>query len=321
MVRPDLLRRSTPTPLAADLCIMGRAVRLETNSAVALERTRNALERYGGARSTRFDFLWRLVSEPDAEFETAWPKMVGFSDRGLSLVNIGQRSFIAADLGACEAVSFLEERFTKDELGFERLFLAMLVTLTAPALGLTPASATCVAQGDRGLLIFAPPRHGKTILGYLARKQGLEFHADNLVFLESDSRAWGEFWPIAFYEEAAHFLPELLTITRPFSYAGGAYLYLNRGVEHSPAARAVRPVSCVFLELKEGSALQVAQLSQSDVEARFEPSCLVQSGAQWPEQAKVLEALRRVPAYHLSYGRDPAEAASLLSRLISGGDP
>jgi hypothetical protein len=301
---------------------MGRAVRLETNSAALLERIRYALEVYGGAaRSTRSDFLWRLVTEPDAAFEGQWPEMVAFSDAGLSLVNIGQRSFIAADLDAREVVSFLEERFTKDELGFERLFLAALVTSTAPALGLTPASAACVAQEDRGLLIFAPPRHGKTILGYVASKHGLEFHADDLVFLDSDSRAWGEFWPIAFYEDAAQLLPELLAITRPFSYAGSAYLYLGRGMGNGSAARAVRPVSCVFLELKKGDAMQVARLSQNDVDARLDRNCLVQSGALRPTQAEVLESLRRLPAYHLSYGCDPAQAASLFPRLISGGEP
>ena len=146
MTIPDLLRRSTPTPLVADLCIMGRAVHLETNSTKLLECLRRELESYGGDRAVRPDFLWRLVSEPDATgFEASWPEGAGFSDAGLSLVNFGQRSFIAVDLEAREAVGFLEERFTEDEPRLVRLFLTTLITLTAPALGPAAGSAAHVA--------------------------------------------------------------------------------------------------------------------------------------------------------------------------------
>lgn len=134
MKSTDLLRRSTPTPLSIDLCVLGQRVRLETNSATALERMRNALAEDGGDQSAGSEFLWRLIVEPDTGCESAWPEMPAFSDQGLSLVNSGQYSFIALDLKAREAVIFLEERSMNDELKFEHEFLATLVKLTAPAL-------------------------------------------------------------------------------------------------------------------------------------------------------------------------------------------
>lgn len=109
-------------------------MRLETNSATALERMRNALAEDGGDQSAGSEFLWRLIVEPDTGCESAWPEMPAFSDQGLSLVNSGQYSFIALDLKAREAVIFLEERSMNDELKFEHEFLATLVKLTAPAL-------------------------------------------------------------------------------------------------------------------------------------------------------------------------------------------
>jgi hypothetical protein len=130
----DLLRRSTPTPLSADLGVMGQGVRLETNSAAALERMRNALAGFGGDQSAGSKFLWRLIVEPDTGCEAIWPAMAALSDQELYLVNIGQYSFIAVDLKVREAVIFLEERFMNDELTFENEFLATLVKLTAPAL-------------------------------------------------------------------------------------------------------------------------------------------------------------------------------------------
>ena len=145
MTAPDMLRRATPTPFAAHLHIMGRTVRLETNSAALVRYFRSQLESYGGARSSRPDFLWRLVSEPDAEFEARWPEMAGFSDASLSLVNFGQRSFIAVDQHARKAVGFLEERLTRDKPRFVRILLAALITLTASALGPRAASAARAA--------------------------------------------------------------------------------------------------------------------------------------------------------------------------------
>lgn len=130
----DLLRRSTPTPLSADLCVMGRGVRLETNSAPALERMRNALAGSTRGQSAGSEFLWRLIVEPDTGCESAWPEMPALSDQELYLVNIGQYSFIAVDLKVREAVIFLEERFMNDGLTFEHEFLPTLVKLTAPAL-------------------------------------------------------------------------------------------------------------------------------------------------------------------------------------------
>jgi len=220
---------------------MGRTLRLESDSPMVLERTRSALAKYGGATSGACDFLWRLVIEPSSGGETPCLEMAALSDGRLSFVNVGQRTFIAVDLEAREAVGFVEERFAKDELGFERLFLAALATLTAPALGLTPVPAACVAQDGRGVLIFAPPLQGKTILGYFARRQGLELHADDFAFLEPDLRVWGGLWPIAFHEEASDLWPELLEITRPLASGRNTWLCWNQGAGHNSAAD---PVPC-----------------------------------------------------------------------------
>lgn len=146
MTIPDPLSRSTPTPFAAYVCIRGRAVRLETNSSALLERLRLEFKGYGDERPDAPDFIWRLVTEPNAAGSgERWPKTEWLSDAGLSLVNFGQRSFIAVDLEAREAIGFLEERFTDGEPRFIRLFLGTLITLTRPALG--PAATAAHAGG------------------------------------------------------------------------------------------------------------------------------------------------------------------------------
>jgi len=42
----DIFRRFTPTPLVADLNVMGRSLRFETNSPVELEYASRAFARY-----------------------------------------------------------------------------------------------------------------------------------------------------------------------------------------------------------------------------------------------------------------------------------
>jgi hypothetical protein len=141
---PDLLRRFTPTPLAAELHVMGLAIRLESNSEVILEQTCRALNGRGAAKSARPEFLWRLVSDAVPELRPPWPELTVFTDEGLSFANVGQGGFLAVDLESREAVGFLAEELTKDEPGFTWRFLATLFSLTAPAFGLTPEEAAAL---------------------------------------------------------------------------------------------------------------------------------------------------------------------------------
>src|SRR5437588_6722179 len=123
--------------------------------------------------------------------------------------------------------------------------------LTAPMLGLLPVSAACVAKGKKGLLVFGPPNSGKTTSSYSAKKLGLDFHADQSVFLELDSgavRAWGDFWPAAFRPEAVRFLPELSALGRTFSYRDRTFLCLDKEASISRSAESVIPPACIFPE-------------------------------------------------------------------------
>jgi len=208
----DPLCRFTPTPLAADLRVMDRTVLLETNSPAVLGQTVRLFERYQAPPSSRAELLWRIVGEGRSGLKPPWPEMTAFSDDALRYVNLGQQNFFAVDLEAREAVAFLSEDLAMDDLGFSSVFLATLFDLTAAALRLTQISAACVAMGSEAVLIFGPPGSGKTSSTYLAGKLGLEFHADQVTFLElkpDGVHAWGQFWPAAFREDTSQFLPEL----------------------------------------------------------------------------------------------------------------
>src|ERR1019366_1759008 len=88
----DPLRRLTPTPLVTDLSIMGRKVRLESNSAALFSGIATLFERCSDSSTTPPDFLWRLIGEIDSGSNRSWPEMAAFSDEGLRYVNLGQRN-------------------------------------------------------------------------------------------------------------------------------------------------------------------------------------------------------------------------------------
>lgn len=131
---PDILRRFTPTPFTADLLLMGCTIRLESNSETVIEQTRRALGDFHAGPAAQF--LWRVISEPDADPAPPWPEPYVFSGDHLRLASIGRCGFIAVDLAARLAVGFLPEVLARDDVGFRNLFLAPLVSMTAAALGL-----------------------------------------------------------------------------------------------------------------------------------------------------------------------------------------
>lgn len=132
---PDLTRRLTPTPYVADLCAAGRAIRLETNSPAILRQAGTALRRDGKMPPSHEPFLWRLISDDDGGPNSPWPHFSSIAADSLSLVNIGQRSFLAGDREARCAVGFLAEELLKDDKGFEKFFLSRLLSITETALG------------------------------------------------------------------------------------------------------------------------------------------------------------------------------------------
>lgn len=317
---PDLLRRFTPTPFQADLNMTGRVIHLETNSLALLEQWKALLGESHGETRGRAAFLWRIVAENDLDGENTWPEMTVFSQSGLSFASIGHRGFLAVDSKEREAVGFAPEGLVNNASGFSWPFLATLSTLTARAVGLTPVPAACVAQGDVGLLVFGPPKSGKTISSYLAGHFGLDLHSDRLVFFEATTSgllAWGEFWPACFYQDAQYILPELVGAVRPFDYGGRTYLYLEKPLR-AGARLCVTPTACVFLERQNTHGHALTRVRDDEFHWRLNEY------GQFPDvprselgRSEAWNLLCRLPAFHLAYGHDSRVPARIFCDLIN----
>ncbi len=317
----DPLRRLTATPLVADLRVMGRIVRLESNSQTIFDGFNKLFKRSKDSATAQPDFIWRLVGERNGHEGRPWPEMSAFSGDGLRYVNLGQRNFVAVDLNTRKAVAFLSEELAMDQVGFSSVFVATLFDLTASALGLVQIAAACVSLRGKALLVIGQPRSGKTTSTYLAAKLGLEFHSDQASYLDFQShrlRVWGQFWPAAFREESVHFLPELTSATRSFIYANLTFVCLTKQLAREILAQSVTPVACVFLERQAAEVPQLIPLAPAERDDLINNSLSFQDDVRFQSQSRsALCALGKLPAYRLPYGDDPAVAATFLRSILS----
>jgi hypothetical protein len=310
----DPLRRFRATCFRHDVSIMGRHIRIETDSPVILRRLE---ETFGGvepAASGYPQFVWKIVAERREGIVPLWPSLTAFCHGSLHYISLGPYGFAAADLRSHEAAGVLPETFCQDDVGFPTVFLAGMLHLSAPALGLFPLSAACVARGQNGLLLFGPPNSGKTTASYWGKKLGLEFHADQATFLESDSgtiRAWGDFWPAAFRPETTTFLPEISDLARPFHYRDRTFLCVDKTMLSGANRGSVTPAACIFLERRAASPPRLIPVAQYEI-----PGQLITDAGSQEDRRTILSLLGRIPAYRLLYADDPSIAARFFRSVL-----
>lgn len=319
--RLDLLRRFTSTPYAADLKLMQRTVRLETDNEAMLALARQFFERHQYGETRVPEFVWRIVCESDPVVQNTAMHLSAFSDPGLRYFNIGQRSFVAVDLEVREAVAFLPDTFVGDKARFKhRPPLDILFCMTCASLRLAAISGGCVGIKDRGVIVFGPPNSGKTTASYLAAKVGMEFHADQVVFLDNTMdrvQVWGDPFPAVFRPETLDYLSEIRESAHQSTYDDLSFYYLDKSPWQEHWAKPVAPICSIFLDRRSGGQTQLIEISRDEVTSRLHNCMLFSEDSRIESSvADALDALSEKPAYVLQYAKDPRIAASILEKLV-----
>jgi len=319
--RQDLLRRFMPAPHVVDLRLMQRTIRLESNSQAVLDLALKFFERHQHGNAGDPEFVWRLVSERDPKVQSTSVRLSAFSDCGLQYVNIGQRGFLSVDLEKREGSGALAELFFEGEARLRhRPPLDILFCMTAASLGLVALSGGCVGLKDRGVMVFGPPNSGKTTASYLAAKLGMEFHADQVVFLDTRSDtlcAWGDPFPAVFRPATLEFLPELRHAAHHSTYANHVFYYYDKSSLQARWAESIIPVCSLFLDRSAGCETQFKEISHRDAASRLRDCMLFEEDSRFDAQTlEALAALSEKPAYSLRYDSDPRIAATFIEKIL-----
>jgi hypothetical protein len=125
----DLVKRFSPTPLAAILKLNGMMVRVATNDHLLLDRLRVASAASGVEISEPTTVDWRIVVERDGGASDIEFALNGFTHDGLSFIRISRGSFLAGDCRARRGISFVDSDLITEEHLFGQYFLPALMSM------------------------------------------------------------------------------------------------------------------------------------------------------------------------------------------------
>lgn len=317
----DPLRRFTSLAHQFPVQMMGRSGMLATNSLRVSQVAQRFLESRISTTSEGAAFTWRIATEEDKCPRPPWPQPAGLAAEGMRCVNLGAAGFVAADFEAREITGFTSESRAADVAGFAGFFLAAMAHLTAAVLRITPVSSACITKQNRGLLLLGPPGCGKTTCAYEAQKLGFEIHSDMATFLELRGgrlHAWGEFWPALFRQETARFYPELLRSGQPLVHENETFISLEKNRLAPCEGNSIVPALVLVLERGKARIPRLAQLSRSKYAEILKASCpYAEESQNQTHKSAVLSELLSLPAYKLTFGEDPAEAAVFCRSLFT----
>jgi hypothetical protein len=300
---------------------MGKTVRLETDSLRILDLVLQFFASYPRTLRDDPELTWRIVSEPGCFTGTGTPTC-RFSDADLSFVNVGQRSFLAMDAETKKGIAFLAEGFAEvlEPMFMVRPPLEFLFYMSVANMGFTSLSAACVGLEGTGVLLLGEPGSGKTTTSYVAATLGMELLADHVVFLEhatSGVRVWGDPFPVMFRPETLRFFPELRSQVRTLSYGGISFCFFDKSKLQSPQAHCIVPLCSILLQRSVAAEPRLVPMPRAEFSQHLAGSLLFQGNDRFRSQhAAVAAGLAKLPSYRLSYGEDPATAATIVCDLL-----
>ena len=119
---PDLIKRFSPTPLAATLRVNGATLQVATNDQLLLDWLRIASDAVGRDGDKAPAAAWRIVVEEEDQLADRELSLDGLAHGGLSFIRIAHRSFLASDLQAHCGISFIERNLVRNQQLFEQYF-------------------------------------------------------------------------------------------------------------------------------------------------------------------------------------------------------
>jgi len=184
---------------------------------------------------------------------------------------------------------------------------------------LTRVHASCVARGERGVLLCGPSGAGKSCLAFACARSGWELITDEAVSLVRGSRertVLGKPWHIHFRESAATIFPEFEGLLASPNTVGKISIEIRTAdlpeiqTRFQCQARAV-----VFLNRGVGGPARLVPISPADAFDRLHRDLPLVADSVMEQHHAALHYLVQERTFELCY-RDLDEAVTLLDSLL-----
>lgn len=321
-----------PGPLLR-LRLLGGDFEFESNSAQLMRLVRWAyanLPRHKLPPATpHFKIRLALAPRPRTARQDAVPRIEMLSGASFLGATTSASNFVTLSVLQRAGLVIVSRAMLRSpyHVRYEMLEFAVF-TLAARVQGLVPLHAACVGQRGRGLLLMGPSGAGKSTASLQCLLHGLEFVAEDSVFVAPDSMlATGVANFLHVRRDALRFVPDacaaLIRRSPVIRRRSGAEKFEVdlRQAEFPLAPRPLGIVGCVFMtEQTAGHRPLVAPLRRAELLARLEASQpYAANHVGWTAFRKRLASL---PAFELRRGTHPSEAAAGLCDLLAAcADP
>jgi hypothetical protein len=259
VVREDRLKRFTATPYTGDFEVVGRPVRLETNSLPVLRHARRALQPCGLAFSSAPRFVVRIVSEPESNASGERGEGDAVAAEGLWLERRGLHCFFALDEEDCMAMAYVPSDLAASKAVFVGDFLGPLLERIVGLFGVIAVPAVGLVMAERAVLLFGAESE-RLAVSHATAGLGPAICSRQMTSLELDGKtllAWGQAWRVR--EGGAE----------P-SQGAGLKASANRPkADPAEACRPARPTFSVFLEGGTSDVPRLIPLSPPATEGRL----------------------------------------------------
>jgi hypothetical protein len=210
----DPLGFDTPLPLSACFYPMGFPLVLETNCAEILRLAGSLWSRWK-ARNTARPARFRIAVSDEPSIFPLTPVMPRGQQHLISIIHS------AENFGMCDVLqSFAYVAVTRDVAMdveyFRYHFLEILAYGMIDAAHLAPLHASCVAWGNKAVVLCGESGAGKTSLAYACARHGWTYLSDDATHVVRDRAVpWvaGRPFRIRFRESARELFPELRRFT------------------------------------------------------------------------------------------------------------
>lgn len=313
----DFLHKDAQTPLCEHYIAAGAIFRFSTNSEELLAAARETFVRLT-ATPAAFDFSIRIwIEGPEGE-RPPWPKPYVRGLDHLVFAGFDGVSSLLADLRSHRVIGRFSRSMAADIEYWKTIIFPMLMSIVAGSAGLAEIHASCVAAGEKGLILIGPTGSGKSTLALAFTEAGFRFLSDDRIFCsfkQDKLLAWGMPRPLKLRREAARWF-EKFRDREPSGMQDGepvfhCYPNLRFGSE---GMRACVPQALVFLDRQHNSGYCLSGISTAEARRKIELDLLAESSGAIQKQAEIMEHLTALPCCRLSYGGRPQ---AIVDRLIS----